>query len=408
MADGTDHGKTATCPVNKLAHFEPRETYPIVASVVATNSTDNSARNLPVSKPEPLGVSQLDVELMRQIDAVCRRFEADWRAGGRPPFDSYLAEVPDQANPALRAQLQAIERELRQSEETSVRGGPSSASEAQTGVPADPPTQPIPESSRPSLDDEATVAPEDQAAIDLRASSAVKSADPSLPRVRYFGDYEIFHEIARGGMGVVFQARQMSLNRKVALKMIRAGQLANATEVRRFYNEAEAAANLDHPRIVPIFEVGEHEGQHYFSMGFVEGQSLAQKLANGPLPPREAAALLAKVAEAIEYAHGRGVIHRDLKPANILVDQAGDPRVTDFGLAKKLEGDSDLTGSGVILGTPSYMPPEQAGSRRGTVGPAADVYALGSTLYALVTGRPPFEAATPADTVLRSIWRRSV
>jgi hypothetical protein len=218
--------------------------------------------------------------------------------------------------------------------------------------------------------------------------------------VRYFGDYEILRELARGGMGVVFHARQVSLNRPVALKMILAGQLADETDVKRFYLEAEAAANLDHPGIVPIYEVGQHEGQHYFSMGFVEGQSLAQQVAGGPLPPRAAAAVMVKVAEAIDYAHQHGVIHRDLKPGNILLDPSGNPRVTDFGLAKKVEADSGLTGSGQIMGTPSYMPPEQAGGKRGEVGPAADVYALGATLYALVTGRPPFQAATAMDTLL--------
>jgi WD40 repeat protein/predicted Ser/Thr protein kinase len=218
--------------------------------------------------------------------------------------------------------------------------------------------------------------------------------------VRYFGDYEICRELARGGMGIVFLARQTSLNRAVALKMILAGRLANESDVRRFYTEAEAAANLDHPGIVPIYEVGQHEGQHYFSMGFVEGQSLAQRLADGPLPPRDAAVLVAKVAEAIEYAHSRGVIHRDLKPANILVDRQGQPRVTDFGLAKSLQSDGRLTGSGQIMGTPSYMPPEQAAAKHDDVGPAADVYALGATLYALLTGRPPFQAATAMDTVL--------
>ena len=183
--------------------------------------------------------------------------------------------------------------------------------------------------------------------------------------------------------------------------MILAGQLANETDVKRFYTEAEAAANLDHPGIVPIFEVGQHEGQHYFSMGFVEGQSLSQRLTDGPLPSREAAALMAAVADAIDYAHQCGVIHRDLKPGNILLDQKGNPRVTDFGLAKRIQGDSGLTGSGQIMGTPSYMPPEQAGGRRGAVGPAADVYALGATLYALITGRPPFQAATAMDTVIQ-------
>src|SRR5262249_42177081 len=156
--------------------------------------------------------------------------------------------------------------------------------------------------------------------------------------------------------------------RPVALKMILAGQLADETDVRRFRAEAEAAANLDHPGIVPIYEVGQHEGQHYFSMGFVEGRSLAQRLAEGPLPPCEAAALMVQVAETIAYAHRRGVIHRDLKPGNILLDRDGSPRVTDFGLAKKLQSDSGLTCSGQIMGTPSYMPPEQARGQRAAIG----------------------------------------
>ncbi len=217
--------------------------------------------------------------------------------------------------------------------------------------------------------------------------------------IRYFGDYEILREIARGGMGVVFQARQVSLNRVVALKMIRAGELADDSDVKRFHVEAEAAARLDHPGIVPIFEVGQHEGQHYFSMGFVEGQSLGHRLAEGPLPGREAALVMLRVSEAMEYAHRRGVVHRDLKPANILLDRDNTPRVTDFGLAKQLASDSGLTGSGQVMGTPSYMPPEQASGRRDAVGPAADVYAMGATLYALVTGRPPFQAATPIETI---------
>ena len=245
------------------------------------------------------------------------------------------------------------------------------------------------------------MAPRRDATIGLAQFEAARAGRPATTAVRYFGDYEIIRELARGGMGVVFEARQVSLNRKVALKMILAGQLAHETDVKRFYTEAEAAANLDHPGIVPIFEVGQHEGQHYFSMGFVEGQSLSQRLNEGPLAAREAAALMVAVAEAIDYAHQCGVIHRDLKPGNILLDQKGNPRVTDFGLAKKIQGDSGLTGSGQIMGTPSYMPPEQAGGQRGAVGPAADVYALGATLYALITGRPPFQAATAMDTVIQ-------
>ena len=216
--------------------------------------------------------------------------------------------------------------------------------------------------------------------------------------VRYFGDYELLSEIARGGMGVVYKARQVKLNRLVALKMILAGNLAGEAEIRRFYLEAEAAANLDHPGIVPIYEVGQHEGQHYFSMGFVEGQSLAQRVAEGPLPPREAAALMVQIAEAVQYAHEKGVIHRDLKPGNVLLDAQGRPKVTDFGLAKKLQSDSGLTASGQIMGTPSYMPPEQA-QGRADIGPLADVYSLGAMLYCLLTGRPPFQAASAMDTL---------
>ena len=189
------------------------------------------------------------------------------------------------------------------------------------------------------------------------------------------------------------------LDRPVALKLILAGQFASEAEVRRFYREAKTAANLDHPGIVPIYEVGQHEGQHYFSMGWVEGRSLAATLNRGRLECREAAALVAKVAEAIEYAHGRGVVHRDIKPANILLDARGNPRVTDFGLAKRMQSRSGLTASGQLLGTPEYMAPEQAGAKRGEIGPSADVYSLGATLYNLVTGRPPFQSDTPMGTL---------
>jgi WD40 repeat protein/serine/threonine protein kinase len=234
-------------------------------------------------------------------------------------------------------------------------------------------------------------------------------SSPGFPelgtRVQYFGDYELLREIARGGMGVVYEARQVRLNRVVALKMILAGQFASPADVQRFQSEAEAAAQLDHPGIVPIFEVGQHEGHHYFSMGLVEGESLARRIADGPLPPRTAAEVVIRVAEAVDYAHGKGVIHRDLKPANILLDKAGQPRVTDFGLAKRVQADSQLTAAGQILGTPSYMPPEQAAGRIDQVTEAADVYSLGAILYAALTGRPPFQADNPLDTVIQVIER---
>jgi hypothetical protein len=230
-------------------------------------------------------------------------------------------------------------------------------------------------------------------------------------RVRYFGDYELLEEIARGGMGVVFRGRQLSLNRPVAVKMILSGELASRDDVARFRLEAEAAANLDHPGIVPIYEIGESEGQHYFSMKYISGQSLAaqlkQRAAEMPGIPlhlddiRHSVRLVTEVARAVHYAHQRGIIHRDLKPANILIDADGHPHVTDFGLAKRVTGDSQLTQSGAIIGTPSYMPPEQAGGSSAAVTTAADIYGLGAILYAALTGHPPFEGENPLETLQR-------
>ncbi len=217
-------------------------------------------------------------------------------------------------------------------------------------------------------------------------------------RIKYFGDYELLQEIARGGMGVVYKARQVRLNRVVALKMILAGPFASESEVQRFHAEAEAVAQLDHPQIVPIFEVGEHEGQRYFSMGFVEGESLAARLSDGPLTSSLAVEIMIAVSEAVQYAHEIGVIHRDLKPANILLDSQSRPRITDFGLARQLAEDSSITRTGQVLGTPSYMSPEQA-EGQAEVGTATDIYALGAVLYAMLTGRPPFAADSAIDTL---------
>lgn len=217
--------------------------------------------------------------------------------------------------------------------------------------------------------------------------------------LKYFGQYELLSEIARGGMGIVYRARQRNLNRIVALKMILSGAIAAPEDVKRFYTEAEAAASLEHPNIVPIYEIGEYEGQHFFSMALVDGKSLAEPLKNGPLGATEAAAIMAKVADAIDYAHSKGVIHRDIKPANILIDPKGDPKITDFGLARIDEGDSILTRTGLILGTPSFMPPEQASGKVREIGPASDVYSIGATLYCLITGQPAFQGSSPLETL---------
>ena len=205
-----------------------------------------------------------------------------------------------------------------------------------------------------------------------------------------FGDYELLEEIARGGMGVVYKARQVSLNRHVAVKMILTGRLASDSEVRRFYSEAEAAGSLDHPNIVSIFEVGKQDGCHFYSMPLVEGVSLTELVESGQWQPgdgKDAGQLIAKLSRAVEHAHQQGILHRDLKPGNILVDRDSEPRVLDFGLAKRVSEDSSLTVSGEVLGTPSFMAPEQAAGKGKTSTAAADIYSLGAILYYLLTGR---------------------
>ena len=237
----------------------------------------------------------------------------------------------------------------------------------------------------------------------------------ALGRVRCFGDYELIEEIARGGMGIVYKARQVSLNRLVAVKMILFGDLAGPRAIERFRREAESAAKLQHPNIVAVHEVGEHEGQCYFSMDYVAGPNLAGLVGNRPLPARQAVRYVRRVAEAIAYAHEQGLLHRDLKPSNVLIDRHDQPQVTDFGLAKTLGTGSvpaphtlPLTLSGQVLGSPNYLPPEQAAGRRGVVGPASDVYGLGAILYFLLTARPPFVGETIETTLAQVLNQEPV
>jgi serine/threonine protein kinase/WD40 repeat protein len=242
-----------------------------------------------------------------------------------------------------------------------------------------------------------------KAAYDPNLATVGADGGASLPAmVRYFGDYELLEEIARGGMGVVYKARQVSLDRPVALKMILAGQLASTADVQRFKQEAQAAASLDHPNILPIYEVGEHHGQQYFSMKMVSGGNLAAKMTELRRDLKSGIDLFIAVAEAVSFAHQRGILHRDLKPANILIDADGTPFVTDFGLAKKVEGDSSITQSGAVVGTPSYMAPEQARASK-NVSTAVDTYSLGAMLYEFVAGQPPFRGESMYETLQKVI-----
>lgn len=216
-----------------------------------------------------------------------------------------------------------------------------------------------------------------------------------------WGPYVLEEELGRGGMGIVFRATQPSLGREVAIKMILRDRLASEQDRQRFFLEAQSLAQLNHPHIVPVFEFGEHDGSPYFTMQFIQGRTLSEMLAEGPLPQRKAAKIIASVARAAHFAHQRGVLHRDIKPSNILVDESGEAKLTDFGLAKLTDVSEGLTGTGAVVGTPSYMSPEQASGRSSDLTPASDVYSLGTVLYHAITGRPPLVADSPVQLALK-------
>src|SRR6266404_2298176 len=231
------------------------------------------------------------------------------------------------------------------------------------------------------------------------AAPRVKTTARAAELLGQLGDYELLEEVGRGGQGVVFRARQKSLNRTVALKVISLGQWASKAHLKRFRLEAEAAARLEHPGIVPIHEVGERDGQCYFSMKFVEGGQLDEVGRRAPMSIRQAAELIAKVARTVHYAHEHGILHRDIKPGNILLDAKGEPHLTDFGLARLVETESTMTRTLDVLGTPSYMAPEQAMGDNAAISSVTDVYGLGAVLYQLLTGQPPFAGGATYETI---------
>ncbi len=328
----------------------------------------------------------------RQLEDILDAFEAAWQAGSQPDWSAY---VPESAQLRSLAVPELIRLDWHYRSEAGQTPRPEDyferLAELKPGywnehlAELERVTQPVAQGSTLGLDG------------DSQTNGDRRGEVGSTPT--HCGEYELIEEIARGGMGVVYKAQDRRLGRLAAVKMILSAELASREQVRRFYAEAEAAAQLDHPCIVPVFEVGEQAGQHYLAMAYVPGQSLWQQVKDQPLAPRRAAEIMRQVAEAVEHAHQRGILHRDLKPHNILMTETGQPRVADFGLAKRMETDSSLTATGQVMGTPSYMPPEQATGRHQELDRRSDVYALGATLYCLLTGRPPFQAATIGETL---------
>ena len=333
--------------------------------------------------------------LLRELLAV----EIDFRqqAGETPSPDDYDGRLSDEADHAVL--LQAFGPEAADPVATQPgRIGPIEpavplAPAADTDAVAGP-------SQDTSLRDQPTLPPASPASTVAEPPASDTADQPALDQFEIPG-YEILSELGRGGMGVVYRARDSRLKRDVAIKMILAGSHAGPEQLARFQREAEAVAQLQHPNIVQIHEVGEHKGLPYLSLEYVPGGSLDEKTSNQPQPPKDAAQLVETLSRAVHAAHQGSIIHRDLKPANILLTSEGTPKITDFGLAKRLEGDSIATKSGSLIGTPSYMAPEQAGDKHGKIGPPTDVYALGAILYYLLTGRPPFQSVNPLDTVLQ-------
>jgi eukaryotic-like serine/threonine-protein kinase len=336
----------------------------------------------------------------RSVNRTCEAFEAAWRAGRPISITDGLASSRPDGPSELFRELLGLEIELRREAgqapavEEYVARFPDRESIVRSVFSEAPSTQADRRDTAREIAEAATVRPPSDG-----------SGMPELSAQGTIGEYELIEELARGGMGVVYKARHKGLKRLVALKMILSGSMATPEERQRFLREAELAANLDHPHIVPIYEVDEHEDRPYFSMKLVDGGSLSRQAARYRDDPRAAARLVSIVAGAVHHAHGQGFLHCDLKPSNVLLDGRGNPYVTDFGLARRAGTESSLSISGAILGTPSYMAPEQAAGSRASLSPATDVYGLGAILYELLTGRAPFRSPTVMETIVQVLER---
>ncbi|MGB0596238.1 MAG: serine/threonine protein kinase [Rubripirellula sp.] len=363
---------------------------------------------------------------LEHLEPICEDFETAWRLENKPQFDDFLDRADELDRDHLLIELLQIELWWRREEhptptaeeykqllpqhdnaiDTAFRRYQNKSLVQAPKTSHDGPPQTLNTNARSEVYPATWFNPATQPPSDLATSGTPIDAPRTsggLAPGTVIGDHELMGEIARGGMGVVYKARHIQLNRIVAFKVILGGQFASEDAMERFRTEAKATAQIDHPGIVPIYEIGKHDGQPYFTMGFVDGESLQERIDRDPLPPKEAANIVLAVAKAIHFAHQYGVIHRDLKPANILIDSSGEPRVTDFGLAKQVDETLAITKTGAVMGTPAYMPPEQAIGKTNAIDCRSDVYGLGAVLYAMLAGRPPFTGASTTDVLLQVI-----
>jgi serine/threonine protein kinase/predicted Zn-dependent protease len=347
-----------------------------------------------------LELSSLPLAAADLIDRACDRFEAEWRASRRPTIESFLDEATGLERAALLRELLAQELELRRAD-----GERPARREYHQRFPADAESVVAAFDAVPT---ESLGTPVTQPLPSLRPWPSGVEVDRTAKDVSSVAEYEILDLLGRGGMGVVYRARHRLLNRIVALKMIRDGTGDHPEQLARFLIEAEAVARLHHPNILQIYEIGAQDGLPFVTLEMLEGGSLTDRLGGTPQPGRAAAALVATLASAMDAAHQAGIVHRDLKPSNVLFNRDGVPKITDFGVAKRLEIEQGNTLSGQVVGTPSYMAPEQALGLIHQVGPPADIYALGAILYEMLTGRPPFKGPTTLETLRQVVFEEAV